>query len=62
MVFQKDNLMKNLYAQNASTKREDVPEAALWWISVRCKPDTISKSNYEKILKTTPNQIKYLDE
>ena len=43
-------------------KREDVAETINWWIAVRCKPDTISESNYKKILEGIPNRLKYLDE
>lgn len=42
--------------------REDVAETINWWIAVRCKPDTISKLNYKKILEGIPNRLKYLDE
>ena len=42
--------------------REDVAETINWWIAVRCKPDTISESNYKKIIEAIPNRLKYLDE
>ena len=42
--------------------REDVAETINWWIAIRCKPNTISKSNHKKILDGIPNRLRYLDE
>ena len=42
--------------------REDIAETINWWVAVRCKQDTISKSNFKKILKNIPNRLKFLDE
>ena len=55
-----DNKFISKYAKQYPG-REDVAETINWWIAVRCKPDTISKSNYKKILETIPNRLKYLD-
>ena len=41
---------------------EDIAETILWWITVRCQPDRISKKNYKKILEAIPNRLKYFDE
>ena len=41
--------------------REDVAETINWWIAIRCKPNTISKSNHKKILDGIPNRLRYLD-
>jgi len=56
-----DNIFISKYAQQFPG-REDVAETINWWIAVRCKPDTISKLNYKKILEGIPNRLKYLDE
>ncbi len=40
---------------------EDLAETALWWFATRCKPSSISKKNYDKILKHLPNRLNYLD-
>ena len=56
-----DNKFISKYAKEVP-KREDVAETINWWIAVRCKPDTISESNYKKILEAIPNRLKYLDE
>lgn len=41
--------------------QEDIAETALWWFATRCKPNTISKKNYNKVIKHLPNRFKYLD-
>ena len=56
-----DNKFISKYAKEY-TEREDVAETINWWIAVRCKPGTISESNYKKILDGIPNRLKYLDE
>ena len=56
-----DNKFISKYASEFP-KTEDVAETINWWIAVRCKPDTISESNYKKILEGIPNRLKYLDE
>ena len=56
-----DNKFISRYAKEF-TEREDVAETINWWIAVRCKPGTISESNYKKILDGIPNRLKYLDE
>ena len=56
-----DNKFISKYAKEVP-KREDVAETINWWIAVRCKPDTISESNYKKILEAIPDRLKYLDE
>ena len=56
-----DGKFISLYAKE-NPKREDVAETINWWIAVRCKKDRISETNYNKILKSIPNRIKYLDE
>ena len=40
---------------------EDLAETALWWFATRCKPSSISKKNYDKIIKHLPNRLNYLD-
>ena len=40
---------------------EDLAETALWWFATRCKPSSISKKNYDKIVKHLPNRLNYLD-
>jgi len=40
---------------------EDSAETALWWFATRCKPSTISKKNYDKVIKRLPNRFNYLD-
>ena len=40
---------------------EDSAETALWWFAARCKPSTISKKNYDKVIKRLPNRFNYLD-
>ena len=40
---------------------EDIAETALWWYAARCKPSTISKKNYDKVIKHLPNRFNYLD-
>ena len=55
-----DNKFISKYASQYP-RREDVAETINWWVAVRCKPDTISKSNYKKIIETIPNRLKYLD-
>ena len=56
-----DGKFISLYAKEYP-KTEDVAETINWWIAVRCKKDRISETNYNKILKSIPNRIKYLDE
>tara|TARA_B100001057_G_scaffold387018_1_gene394096 strand:+ start:382 stop:1143 length:762 start_codon:yes stop_codon:yes gene_type:complete len=43
-------------------RREDVAESILTWIAVRYRPDRISNENYEIILSTIPNRLKFFDE
>tara|TARA_B100000989_G_C19485870_1_gene447425 strand:+ start:360 stop:1193 length:834 start_codon:yes stop_codon:yes gene_type:complete len=42
--------------------QEDIAETALWWFATRCKPNTISKKNYNKVIKNLPNRFEYLDD
>ena len=56
-----DNKFISKYAKKYP-QREDVAETINWWIAVKCKSDTISQSNYKKILDGIPNRLKYLDE
>ena len=41
--------------------QEDIAETALWWFATKCKPNTISKKNYNKVIKHLPNRLNYLD-
>ena len=41
--------------------QEDIAETALWWFATKCKPNTISKKNYNKVIKHLPNRLEYLD-
>ena len=40
---------------------EDVSESIMAWIYIKCKSDRIPKKKYDKIVKTIPKGIKYLD-
>jgi len=41
--------------------QEDIAETTLWWFATKCKPNTVSKKNYNKVIKHLPNRLKYLD-
>ena len=41
--------------------QEDIAETTLWWFATKCKPNTISKKNYNKVIKHLPNRLEYLD-
>ena len=41
---------------------EDLAETVLWWFATKCKPSTISKKNYDRVIKHLPNRFKYLDQ
>ena len=41
--------------------QEDIAETTLWWFATKCKPNTISKKNYDKVIKHLPNRFEYLD-
>ena len=41
--------------------QEDIAETTLWWFATKCKPSTISKKNYDKVIKHLPNRFEYLD-
>ena len=56
-----DGMFISRYAKRYK-KREDVAETINWWIAVRCKPNSISKSDVKKIIEGIPNRLKYLDQ
>ena len=41
--------------------QEDVAETTLWWFATKCKSNTVSKKNYNKVIKQLPNRLEYLD-
>ena len=57
----KDGKFISKYAEQFPD-REDIAETINWWTAVRCKPDRISKSNYNKVIEGIPNRLKNLDE
>ena len=57
----KDKYYLSRYASDYPYQ-EDLAETALWWFAAKCKPSTISKKNYEKVIKHLSNRFKYLDQ
>ena len=41
--------------------REDIAETVMAWLAVRCKPERMSKEEYNKIINGIPNRLKVLD-
>jgi len=41
--------------------QEDIAETTLWWFATKCKPNTVSKKNYNKVIKHLANRLEYLD-
>ena len=41
--------------------QEDIAETTLWWFATKCKSNTVSKKNYNKVIKHLPNRLEYLD-
>ena len=41
--------------------QEDIAETTLWWFATKCKPNKVSKKNFNKVIKHLPNRLEYLD-
>ena len=55
-----DGIFISNYAKN-NPDREDIAETVMAWLAVRCKPERMSKEEYNKIINGIPNRLKVLD-
>jgi hypothetical protein len=55
-----DNKFVSKYAK--AIEAEDFAESIFAWIMARYKKDRISEANYNKIIESIPNRLKYFDE